>query len=86
MMPESIVNWFAGSYRAVGVSGCSSHSGRRTFITQAARLVHKAAGSLRLGMAPSSPPKLPFLRSTKYAKIMNGAVSGCDQLRCLLRL
>jgi ABC-type uncharacterized transport system substrate-binding protein len=25
-----------------------------------------------LGMAPSSPPKLPFLRSTKYAKIMNG--------------
>jgi integrase len=47
MTPGSIVNWFAIAYRAVGLSGCSSHSGRRTFITRAARLVHKAGGSLR---------------------------------------
>ena len=47
MLPVSIVNWFAGAYRAVGLAGCSSHSGRRTFITRAARLVHKAGGSLR---------------------------------------
>jgi integrase len=47
MSPVSIVNWFAGAYRAVGLAGCSSHSGRRTFITRAARLVHKAGGSLR---------------------------------------
>ena len=47
MTPVSIVNWFAGAYRAVGLEGCSSHSGRRTFITRAARLVHKAGGSLR---------------------------------------
>ena len=47
MTPVSIVNWFAGAYRAVGLAGCSSHSGRRTFITRAARLVHKAGGSLR---------------------------------------
>jgi integrase len=47
MTPVSIVNWFAIAYRAVGLAGCSSHSGRRTFITRAARLVHKAGGSLR---------------------------------------
>jgi integrase len=47
MTPVSIVNWFAIAYRAVGLEGCSSHSGRRTFITRAARLVHRAGGSLR---------------------------------------
>jgi integrase len=41
MTPLSIVVWFARAYRAVGLEGCSSHSGRRTFITRAARLVHK---------------------------------------------
>jgi integrase len=47
MTPVSIVNFFAIAYRATGLEGCSSHSGRRTFITRAARLVHKAGGSLR---------------------------------------
>jgi integrase len=47
MTPVSIVCWFAKAYRAIGLQGCSSHSGRRTFITRAARLVHKAGGSLR---------------------------------------
>jgi integrase len=47
MTPLSIVNWFAKAYRTIGLQGCSSHSGRRTFITRAARLVHKAGGSLR---------------------------------------
>jgi integrase len=47
MTPVSIVNWFALAYQALGLDGCSSHSGRRTFITRAARMVHKAGGSLR---------------------------------------
>jgi integrase len=47
MTPVSIVNWFAGAFRAVGLEGCSSHSGRRTFITRAARVVHQAEASLR---------------------------------------
>jgi integrase/recombinase XerD len=47
MKPLSIVIWFSRAYEALGLDGCSSHSGRRTFITRAARLVHKAGGSLR---------------------------------------
>ncbi len=47
MTPVGIVCWFAKAYRAIGLDGCSSHLGRRTFITRAARLVHKAGGSLR---------------------------------------
>lgn len=43
----SIVNWFAIVYRSLGLAGCSSHSGRRTFITRAARMTHLAGGSLR---------------------------------------
>jgi integrase len=46
MSPVSIVNWFAKAYQAIGLQGCSSHSGRRTFITRAARLVHHAGASL----------------------------------------
>ena len=41
MRPIAIVCWFARAYRAIGLTGCSSHSGRRTFITRAARLVHR---------------------------------------------
>src|SRR6267142_335359 len=47
MKARSIVIWFSRAYCAVGLDGCSSHSGRRTFITRAARLVHKTGGSLR---------------------------------------
>lgn len=47
MTSVSIVNWFGKAYRTIGLDGCSSHSGRRTFITRAARVVHKAGGSLR---------------------------------------
>ena len=47
LRPSSVVNWFARLYRALGFEGCTSHSGRRTFITNAARLVFKAGGSLR---------------------------------------
>ena len=47
MRPNSIVNWFISLYHELGLEGCSSHSGRRTFVTQAARLTHKAGGSLR---------------------------------------
>lgn len=47
MTARGIVNWFGRVYGEVGLDGCSSHSGRRTFITRTARLVAKAGGSLR---------------------------------------
>jgi integrase len=47
MTPPSIVVWFNRAFHRIGLKGCSSHSGRRTFVTRAARLVHKAGGSLR---------------------------------------
>jgi integrase len=47
MQPVSIVVWFNRAFKNIGLKGCSSHSGRRTFVTRAARIVHKAGGSLR---------------------------------------
>jgi len=47
MTALSIVVWFNRAYQTLCLEGCSSHSGRRTFITRAARLAHKAGGSLR---------------------------------------
>jgi integrase len=47
MTAGSVVNWFAALYRKLGFTGCSSHSGRRTFITKAARVVTQCGGSLR---------------------------------------
>lgn len=42
-----IVNLFRDWYTALGFEGCSSHSGRRTFITNAARKISLVGGSLR---------------------------------------
>ena len=43
----SVAVWFHRLYSDIGLAGCSSHSGRRTFITRAARKIVEAGGSLR---------------------------------------
>jgi len=45
--PHAIVVTIAKWYRALGYAGCSSHSGRRTFITNTARKISTVGGSLR---------------------------------------
>lgn len=44
---QAIINMFRSWYRALGFDGCSSHSGRRTFITMSARHIGRFGGSLR---------------------------------------
>jgi integrase/recombinase XerD len=44
---QVIVNLFSDWYRRLGFDGCSSHSGRRTFITNMARNISRYGGSLR---------------------------------------
>jgi integrase/recombinase XerD len=47
MTARAVVNWFAEVYAEAGLAGCSSHSGRRTFVTRTARALAKSGGSLR---------------------------------------
>jgi len=47
LSPASVVRFFFDLYRKLGFTGCSSHSGRRTFITHAARKASMVGGSLR---------------------------------------
>jgi integrase/recombinase XerD len=44
---NNIATRFFRLYRSLGISGASSHSGRRTFITKAARKIGEVGGSLR---------------------------------------
>jgi integrase len=44
---NAIAVYFKRLYKRLGFSGCSSHSGRRTFITNCARKVSLAGGSMR---------------------------------------
>jgi integrase/recombinase XerD len=47
LKPNSVVNWFVALFKDLGFEGCSSHSGRRSFITVAARNIHRSGCSLR---------------------------------------
>ena len=45
--PQVIVNLFSSWYKDLNLIGCSSHSGRRTFITNCSRKISTVGGSLK---------------------------------------
>ena len=47
LSPATVRLWFHRLYSSLKMDGCSSHSGRRTFITRVARKVSQVGGSLR---------------------------------------
>ena len=59
---NSVVNWFVALFKELGFEGCSSHSGRRSFITVAARNIHRSGlqparrAAARRAIDPSKRP------------------------------
>jgi len=47
MLPCNISHWFRRVFKDLRLEGCSSHSGRRTFVTNAAKRIIEVGGSLR---------------------------------------
>ena len=46
MSAQAIVNFFHNLYKSLNMDGCSSHSGRRTFITNAAKMIGNVGGTI----------------------------------------
>ena len=44
---NAVAVWFHARFAELAIAGASSHSGRRTFITAAAKKITEAGGSLR---------------------------------------
>ena len=70
MRPNSIVNWFVSLYEELDFDGCSSHSGRRSFITAAARLIPQAGGSLRDVQLLAGHKSLTVTAASKDGKML----------------
>ena len=47
MLPCNISHWFKNIFTALRLEGCSSYSGRRTFITNAARRIIEVRGIIK---------------------------------------
>jgi integrase/recombinase XerD len=67
MPPTSIVTWFTNLFASLEFEGCSSHSGRRTFITAAARNAQRTGCSLR---------DVQLLAGHKSIEITQGYIDG----------
>ena len=76
--PQAVVNMFKRWYHDIGLLGCSSHSGRRTFITNAARKIGTVGGSLRDVQMLAGHSSLSVTQ--RYIQVNELAVSSVIQL------
>ena len=83
MTALSIVVWFNRAFKNIGLKGCSSHSGRRTFVTRAARVVHKAGGSLARRSTAGRPSVDPDHAAVHRRRQRRAAQTGRDDLRAM---
>jgi integrase len=74
MTPLSIVVWFNRAFRNIGLHGCASHSGRRTFITRAARLIVSVARCAMSSCSPVTGQSRPR-NATSTATVLRSASS-----------
>jgi len=74
MTPMSIVVWFNRAYDALGFDGCSSHSGRRTFITASgfAQFTGRAARCETSNCWPDIGPSRPRSATSMAIAMPNG--------------
>lgn len=69
---QVIVNMYREWFQALGFEGCSSHSGRRTFITMTARNIGRFGGSLRDVQALARHSSLAMTQ--RYIEVDNRAM------------
>lgn len=69
---QVVINLFRQWFDALGFDGCSSHSGRRTFITMAARNIGRFGGSLRDVQALARHSSLAMTQ--RYIEVDNRAM------------
>jgi integrase/recombinase XerD len=73
MTPLSIVVWFNRAFRNIGLHGCSSHSGRRTFITRRRGWSTKPAARCAMSSCSLVTDRSKQLSGTSTATLMCSA-------------
>ena len=81
--PSALKDFFSKLYREIGLEGCSSHSGRRTFITGLAKLAAEKNRTLRdvqvlAGHSRLETTQIYIDPSDDYADLVSGLHAGND--------
>src|SRR5712691_13491980 len=77
LSPATVRLWFHRLYTSLEMEGCSSHSGRRTFMTRAAGKVSQVGGSLREVQELAGHTSLAMTQRKRHKKV---AVHPCRAL------